>query len=128
MRRRGKSPWLEAEKKRVRAAAPMGVAHRIACGETPFQAWRVEDTMTLRKLARLTGIPSDRLLLFEGGAALPDEDELAALAVALRVTPDLLRAPTAESASLVGPNRPSDRLRSDVGMRHCRHRLTGDKP
>lgn len=90
MRRRAKSPWLEAEKKRVRNAAPQGVAHRIMLGETPFQAWRVENATTLHKLARLTGIDRNRLLLFEDGRALPDADELAAIAAALRVTPDLL--------------------------------------
>jgi hypothetical protein len=90
MRRRGKSPWLEAEQKRVRTVAPQGVAHRIGTGETRFEAWRVETALTLGKLSRLTGIATSRLLLFEGGDALPDADELAAIATALRVTPDLL--------------------------------------
>ena len=96
MRRRGTSPWLEAERQRVRTEMPAGVAHRIACGETTFEAWRIEGAMTWRKLARLTGIASSRLLLFERGHALPDADELAALATALRVRPDLLVPPAVE--------------------------------
>jgi hypothetical protein len=90
MRRRGKSPWLELEKNKVRTVAPPGVADRIASGETPFQAWRVETTITMRKLARLTGIETHRLYLFETGRALPQADEIEALASALRVTPELL--------------------------------------
>lgn len=75
---------------------PAGVAHRIACGETTFEAWRVENTITWRKLARLTGIDTARLLLFERGHALRHADELAALATALRVTPALLVPPVVE--------------------------------
>lgn len=96
MRRRGKSPWLEAEKKRVRTCAPQGVTHRIASGETAFEAWRVENTTPIRKLARLCGIDVNRLLLFEAGHAMPHADELEALAAALRVTPDLLVPPAAD--------------------------------
>ena len=99
MRRRGKSPWLEAEQKRVRTATPPGTAHRIACGETPIQAWRTEATMPVRKLARLTGIDMDRLLLFEEKRALPAGDELAAIATALRVMPELLMSPVGEPAN-----------------------------
>jgi transcriptional regulator with XRE-family HTH domain len=88
MRRRGKSPWLEAEKTRVRTTAPMGVAHRIASGETAFYAWRVENATPVKKMVRETGIPANRLDLFEMGYALPHPDELEALAKALRVTPE----------------------------------------
>jgi len=98
MRRREKSPWLEAEKKRIRNAPTQGIAHRIAGGETPFLAWRVEGTMGLRKLARLTGVSVDRLLLFESGNALPHDDELEAIATALRVVPALLMPPNSADA------------------------------
>jgi transcriptional regulator with XRE-family HTH domain len=93
MRRRQDSPWLVAERQRVRTAPTQGVAHRIADGETAFQAWRVENTTPLRKLVRLTGIDINRLLAFEAGRALPHADELEALAKALRVTPELLMPP-----------------------------------
>jgi len=93
MRRRGVSPWLIEARNRVRTAPTQGVAHRIADGETAFQAWRVENSTPLRKLVRLTGIDINRLLAFEGGRALPHADELEALAKALRVTPDLLMPP-----------------------------------
>jgi len=79
-----------AERNRVRTAPTQGVAHRIADGETPFQAWRVENTTPLRKLVRLTGIDINRLLAFEMGRALPHPDELELLATALRVIPALL--------------------------------------
>ena len=98
MRRRQDSPWLVAEKKRIRTTPTQGVAHRIAGGETPFLAWRVENAMTLRKLARLTAIDPDRLVSFEAGHILPHHDELEALSKALRVTPDLLTAALGESA------------------------------
>ena len=90
MRRRQESPWLRAERNRVRTAPTQGIAHRLADGETTFQAWRVENTTTVRKLVRLTGIDINRLLAFEAGRALPQADELEALAKALRVTPELL--------------------------------------
>lgn len=90
MRRRGVSPWLIEERNLVRTAPTPGVIHRVADGETTFQAWRIENTIPVRKLARLTGIGFDRLLAFEMGHALPHVDELDALAKALRVTPELL--------------------------------------
>ena len=93
MRRRGTSPWLLAERNVVRTKPTQGVAHRIADGETPFQAWRVENTMPVRKLVRLTGIDINRLLAFEMGHAFPHADELEALAKALRVTVALLVLP-----------------------------------
>lgn len=98
MRRRQESPWLVAERNRVRTAPTQGVAHRIADGETTFQAWRVENTTPVRKLARLTGIDVNRLLAFEMGHALPQADELVALAKALRVVPELLMPSVAEPA------------------------------
>lgn len=90
MQRRGKSPWLKAEKNRVRTAPTQGISHRIACGETPLYAWRVESTITTRKLSRETGIAAARVDLFEMGRAVPLPDELEALAKALRVVPELL--------------------------------------
>jgi len=93
VRRRQDSPWLVAERNRVRTEPTQGIAHRIADGETAFQAWRVENTTTLRKLVRLTGIDINRLLAFEAGRAVPHADELEALAKALRVTPGLLMPP-----------------------------------
>jgi len=98
VRRRQDSPWLVAERNRVRTEPTQGIAHRLADGETTFQAWRVENTTTLRKLVRLTGIDINRLLAFEAGRALPHADELEALAKALRVTPELL-VPRAEPAN-----------------------------
>lgn len=89
MRRRGKSPWLEAEKNRIRTVPTQGIAHRIASGETPFHAWRVESTTTTRKLAR-DRIAESRIDRFERGEAFPHADELEALAKALRVIPELL--------------------------------------
>ena len=99
MRRRGKSPWLEAEKNRIRTVPTQGIAHRIASGETPFYAWRVESTTTVRKLARDSGIAEDRIDRFERGCAFPHADELEALAKALRVIPELLMAPSAEASN-----------------------------
>jgi len=98
MRRRQESPWLVAERNRIRTAPTQGVAHRIADGETSFQAWRVENTTPIRKLVRLTGIDINRLLAFETGHALPQADELEALAKALRVVPELLMPAAAEPA------------------------------
>ena len=96
MRRRQESPWLRAERNRVRTAPTQGIANRLADGETTFQAWRIENTTTLRKLVRSTGIDINRLLAFEVGHALPHADELEALAKALRVIPELLMPPVAE--------------------------------
>ena len=102
MRRRGVSPWLIAERNRVRTAPTQGVAHRLAQGENVFHVWREENTTPLRKLARLSGVDYYRICAFEAGQALPYPDELEALAKALRVTPDLLtlpaQAPTDERA------------------------------
>lgn len=95
MRRRQESPWLVAERKHVRTAPTPGVANRIADGDTPFQAWRVESTMTIWKLVRLSNIDVNRLLAFEAGHAFPQPDELEALAKALRVAPELLLPPAA---------------------------------
>jgi hypothetical protein len=89
MRRRGKSPWLEAEKNRVVTANPQGVAHAIAGGATPLYAWRVQRTFTVAKLARLTKLSGQRLMSLEGGAT-PFPDELEALSAALKVAPELL--------------------------------------
>lgn len=55
----------------------------------------MENTIPIKKLARLTGIDVDRLLLFEAGHGMPQADELGALAAALRVVPELLVAPQA---------------------------------
>jgi transcriptional regulator with XRE-family HTH domain len=96
MRRRQESPWLVAERNRVRTTPTQGILHRLADGETTFQAWRVENTTPIRKLARLTGIDVNRLLAFETGRALPHADELEVLAKELRVIPDLLMPPMAE--------------------------------
>lgn len=98
MRRRGKSPWLEAEKNRIRTSAPQGVAHRIADGETPFLAWRTENATTPGRLARAAGTTTARIDLFERGLAMPHPDELEALAKALHVTSDLLMPRQAEPA------------------------------
>lgn len=96
MRRRGKSPWLEAERKRIREEAPQGVLSRIADGESAFLAWRTENATTPGRLARASGIPIDRIDRFERGLALPHPDELEGLAKALRVVPELLMRPRAE--------------------------------
>lgn len=98
MRRRGVSPWLIEERNRVRTAPTPGVIHRVADGETTFQAWRIENTTPIRKLARLTGIAIDRLLSFETGHAFPHADELEILAKALRVTLELLVPSQSEPA------------------------------
>ena len=98
MRRRGKSPWLEAEKNRIRTEPTQGVAHRIADGETPFLAWRTENATTPGRVARAAGTTTARIDLFERGAALPHPDELEALAKALRVLPELLVPAQAEPA------------------------------
>lgn len=98
MRRRQDSPWYVAEKMRVRTAPTPGIAYRIADGENPFLAWRVENATTPRKLARLTGIDSNRLIAFEMSRAFPNPEELEALAKALRITPELLMQRPPEAA------------------------------
>lgn len=98
MRRRQDSPWLVAERNRIRNAPTQGVAHRIAQGENRFRVWREETTLTLRRLARLSGVPTDRIDLFEQGYAVPHPDELEGLAKALRVAPALLIPSVTEPA------------------------------
>jgi len=90
MRRRQDSPWLIAERNRVRTTPTQGIVSRLSEGENVFRVWREETTLTLRKLARLSGVDYDRLQLFEYGRALPHLEELEGLAKALRVAPDLL--------------------------------------
>lgn len=75
-----------------------GIGYRIADGENAFQVWREETTLTLRKLARLSGVPTDRIDLFERGYAVPYPDELEGLAKALQVTPELLVPSVTEPA------------------------------
>ena len=96
MRRRQESPWLVAERNRIRTAPTQGVAHRLAAGENVFQVWREETTLAQRKLARLSGVDYDRISLFERGLAQPHPDELAGLAKALRVARELLMSLSAE--------------------------------
>jgi len=90
MRRRQDSPWLVAERNRVRTEPTQGIAHRIADGESPLMAWRVESGFTIAKLDRLTGIAGQRLVDLEIGKEQPQPDELAAIAKALRVAIALL--------------------------------------
>lgn len=90
VRRRQQSPWLLAERNRVRTTPTMGVASRLAQGENVFQVWREENATAQRTLALLSGVDYDRISLFESGLAMPHPDELEGLAKALRVTPDLL--------------------------------------
>ncbi|WP_442678299.1 helix-turn-helix domain-containing protein [Sphingomonas sp. ASY06-1R] len=85
------SPWLIAERERVRTQPTQGVAHRIAGGDNPLMAWRVETGLTIRKLDRLTGICCDDLCRMEIGQLQPTDAEIEALAKALRVVPDLIR-------------------------------------
>ena len=98
VRRRQESPWLRAERNRLRTAPTQGIADRLAQGENAFQVWREETTLAQRKLARLSGVDYDRISLFEQGLALPHPDELHGLAKALRVIPELLMPP------VVGPS------------------------
>ena len=98
VRRRQESPWLRAERNRVRTAPTLGVANRLAQGENVFRVWREENATAQRTLARLSGVDYDRISLFEQGLALPHPDELAGLAKALRVMRELLMPPAAEPA------------------------------
>lgn len=89
MRRRGKSPWLIAEQNRILTEMPPAVARSIADDDTALAAWRLHRCHTIAKLARLAKIPSERLYRLEQGA-VPHPDELAALAAALKIIPELL--------------------------------------
>ena len=98
MRRRGKSPWLEAEKNRVRTAPTQGIAHRLADGENPLAVWRIETGLSVRQLDRKTGIAAYDLTCMEQGLLTPTLEELEKIAAALRVIPELLMQRPVESA------------------------------
>jgi len=98
MRRRGVSPWLLAERNRVRTAPTQGVASRLADGENPIAAWRIESGLSTRQLDRKTGIAAHSLNSMELGLVTPTREELEKIAAALRVVPDLLTLPEPESA------------------------------
>ena len=93
VRGRQESPWLIAERNRIRTEPTQGVANRLSQGENVFQVWREENTTPQRKLARLSGVDHHRISAFEAGQAVPHADELEALAKALRVAPELLVPP-----------------------------------
>lgn len=90
MRRRGISPWLVKARDQIRTAPSPGVAHRIADGDTPIAAWRVECGFSINTLSRLTNIDGWRLIDIESGLAPAHADEMNVIATALRVTPSLL--------------------------------------
>lgn len=93
MRRRQDSPRSVADRNRVRTEPTAGVAHRIADGDTPLAAWRVERCITIAKLDRLTGIAGQRLIDLQIGKAVAHPNEIAAIAAALNVIPALLIPP-----------------------------------
>lgn len=96
MRRRGKSPWLEAEKRLVRYQPTEGIAHRIRGGELPIAAWFYESGLSINKLGRLTKIAGWDLIDIIGGRRDPTPAELEAIALAFRAAPELLVAPAAD--------------------------------
>ena len=93
MRRRQESPWLLAERKRIRTEPTPGVAHRLADGENPIAAWRIETGLSTRQLDRKTGIAGHSLNSMELGLITPTPEEIERIAAALRVVPDLLTLP-----------------------------------
>ena len=94
MRKKGVSPYLLVERQRIRTAPTAGIAHRIADGETPLAAWRVESAMTIARLDRLTGIAGERLIQIEAGHVTATEEELHAIAKSLKLAPELLTGTT----------------------------------
>ena len=76
MRRRGKSPWLEAERKRPRETMLPCVAERIAGGEHPLEVWAQQQCVPRKTIARKTKIDMYRLIDVVHGEATLSEDEL----------------------------------------------------
>lgn len=60
MRRCGVSAWVLAERNRVRTPSTRGVASRLADGENPIAAWRIETGLSTRQLDRKTRIAVHR--------------------------------------------------------------------
>jgi len=96
VRRRAKSPWLEAERKRPLETMLPCVAERIAEGEHPLEVWAQQQCVPLKTIGRKTGIGMSRLIDVVHGQATLREDELAAVAKELRIAPHLLPLGTAE--------------------------------
>lgn len=90
MRRRGKSPWLEAERKRPLETMLPCVAERIAEGEHPLEVWAQQQCVPLKTTGRKTKIDMYRLIDVVHGEATLSEDELAAVARELRIARHLL--------------------------------------
>ena len=90
MRRRGKSPWLEAERKRPLETMLPCVAERIAEGEHPLEVWAQQRCVSLKTIGRKTRIGMYRLIDVVHGEATLSEEELAAVARELRIAPHLL--------------------------------------
>ena len=90
MRRRGKSPWLEAERNRPLETMLPCVAKRIAEGEHPLEVWAQQQCVSLKTIARKTKIEMYRLIDVVHGKAALAEEELAAVARELRIVPHLL--------------------------------------
>ena len=80
MRRRQESPWLLAERKRIRTEPTSGVAHRLADGENPIAAWRIETGLSTRQLDRKTGIAGHSLNSMELGLITPTPEEIEKIA------------------------------------------------
>jgi hypothetical protein len=90
VRRRGKSPWLEAARKRPLETMLPCVAERIAEGEHPLEVWAQQQCVSLKTIGRRTKIDMYRLIDVVHGQATLSEDELAAVARELRIAPHLL--------------------------------------
>ena len=90
MRRRGKSPWLEAERKRWIETMLPCVAERIAGGEHPLEVWAQQQCVSLTTIGRKTKIDMYRLIDVVHGTATLSEEELAAVARELRIARHLL--------------------------------------
>ena len=90
MRRRGKSPWLEEQRKRTLEAMLPCVAERIANGEHPLEVWAQQQCVPLKTIGRKTKIDMYRLIDVVHGTATLSEEEVEAIAKELRIAPHLL--------------------------------------
>jgi hypothetical protein len=90
VRRRGTSPWLEAERKRPIETMLPCVAERIAEGEHPLEVWAQQQCVSLKTIGRKAKIDMYRLIDVVHGEATLSADELAAVARELRIAPHLL--------------------------------------
>ena len=90
MRRRGKSPWLEEERKRPLETILPCVAKRIAQGEHPLEVWAQQQCVPLKTIGRRTRIDMYRLIDVVHGTATLSGEEIEAVAKELRIGPHLL--------------------------------------